>query len=170
MKIGTYPFFLILFLFSCQTAQIEQEEVQQYSHWIGDIPYDVELDERTFQLCDSINVVHRRNALTYKGGKSKFKEEFLNQFQFEQEFEPFTGYVMIRFLINCKEEFGRFRVQTMEQDFSLKECPEELTNHLLDITKTLKSWDRRYAKDESSDCSKYLNFKIQDGRIENILH
>jgi len=170
MKIGSYPFLFLLLFFSCQTAQLEQESIQKYSHWIGDIHYDAELDESTFQLCNSTKVVHRRNALTYEGGRSIIKEQCLDLFQFQEAFASFGGYIMIRFLINCEGTIGRFRVQTMEQDFSLKECPEELKNHLLEIVKSLKEWKPNYAKDEEADFSKYLNFKIKNGRIENILH
>lgn len=170
MKVGIYSLFSIVFLFSCQTAQLEQEVIQEYSHWIGDIPYDAELDESNFQLCDSTSVVHRRNALTYEGGRAIVKERCLALFQYQEAFSSFSGYIMIRFLINCEGETGRFRVQTMEQDFSLKECPEELKGHLLEIVKTLKDWRPNYARDEEADFSKYLNFKMKNGQIENILH
>jgi len=170
MKFYFTVFSFIVLLFACQPVLIEKEAPKIYSHWIGDILFDAQLDESDFQLCDSTKIVHRRNALSYEKGKQVFKEICLDRFQFQPEFAEFTGYIMIRFLINCNGQTGRFRAESLAPDFSLREAPEGLTNHLLEISRGLKRWNRNRVADENADCSKYLNFKIKNGKIENILH
>lgn len=170
MKIYTY-LALFLFLFSnCKSTSKKNSEAKKYSHWVGDIHFDANLDNEKLLLCDSTHVIHRRNGLTYPGGKDAIKNECLKKYKYLPENKSFSGYIMVRFIINCKKETGRFRIQPMDFDFSLTECPNNLKEQLLSIVKGLKEWESASEKDKGSDFSKYLNFKIQNGQIENILH
>jgi len=154
----------------CQGLSEAVMEAEKPSHWVGDIHFDSKSDDVNFTLCDSTNIIHRRNALNYPGGKEAIKKECLERFKFQSSFESFSGFIMIRFIINCKNKKGRYRVQSLDFDFSLKECPVELKEHLLSIVKGLNGWTPRLEKDAGADFSKYLNFKIENGKIENIRH
>ena len=61
-------------------------------------------------------------------------------------------------------------METMNLDFSAITIPEKLPNHLLSIVQNLEKWQRTDMYTEEVDCSKLLNFKIVDGKIENIIH
>lgn len=168
MKAHQYLWLLLVTLpFSCSTGS---QETTTYSRWVGDIPFDKNKDDSSFKLCNEDNVVHSRHALDYDGGKNAIKEACLNAFQFQESFAAFSGYIVIRFIRNCEGETGRFRVQTLDEHFASQDCPKALEEHLLGIVKTLKNWKYARLKDESFDCSKYLNFKINNGKIDNILH
>ena len=169
IKIYTLLFVFSLFVLGCKEVNKKTTAAKKYSHWVGDIHFDSQVDDPDFLLCDSSNVIHRRNGLKYPGGKEAIKNECLKKYNFKPTFNSFSGYMMVRFIINCKNEKGRLRVQPLDFDFSIKESSPELKEHLLAIIKELNGWEAASVNDEGSDFSKYLNFKIENGQIENIL-
>lgn len=156
--------------FGCTKSSEKITETEVPSHWVGDIHFDSKKDKPDFSLCDSTNIIHRRNGLNYPGGKEAIKKECLNKFQFQTEFKSFSGYIMVRFLMNCKNKTGRYRAAALDFNFSEKNCPPKLKEHLVSIVKELTEWKPSSEKNGNSDFSKYLNFKIKNGQIENILH
>lgn len=171
MKTHAYLVLIFCIFSGCKTSIEKISATKEPSHWVGDIPFNPKTDDPTFILCDSTNIIHRRNGLNYPGGKEAFKNECLKKFQPRPAFQNFSGYVMIRFLISCeKQKTNRYRAQSLDYDFSLKKSPPELEEHLISIVKDLDKWAPRLEKDSGSDFSKYLNFKIKNGQIENILH
>lgn len=169
MKICPSVILLLLLLSNCNYINNKASEADEPHYWVGDIPYDPNTDNSNFTLCDPTQVIHRRNGLTFPGGKIAIKKQCLENYKSKSIFQSFNGYIMVRFIINCKKETDRFRVQVLDYDFSIKECPNELTEHILSIVKGLQGWEPVLQKDSGSDFSKYLNFKIKDGQIENIL-
>ncbi len=171
-QIGVFVFLIsfITLLPNCKNVGNALEVSHAYPHWVGDIAYDPAIDSRQFQLCDSSMVIHRRNALRYRGGKSAIEAFCRDRFKYESHFKSFSGYIVVRFLLNCKMERGRFRSRSLGLDFSPKDCPVKLQNHIMDVVKQLDEWYHTSQNDTNSDCSKYLNFKIDHGKIEAILH
>lgn len=136
---------------------------------VGTILFDQAIDDSSFALCDSSRIFSGRNAIMFGDTKEAIEQECMKNFEFEPEFESFSGFVVVRFVVNCNAETGRFRAQTLDFDFSKKECPPELVSHLLGIVKGLKNWNQTRFATEGSDYSKYINFKIINGKIETVL-
>lgn len=154
---------------NCTSTGRTENAAKTYGHDIGDILFDSHLDDVDFQLCDSINISTSRRGLIYSGGNGSVKNACIQNFEYNPSFESFSGFVTIRFIVNCKLQSDRFRAQSMDFDFSEKECPIELQKHLLQIVSELEEWRPSSPKHASLDHAKYLNFKIENGRIKNVL-
>ncbi|MEM6525474.1 MAG: hypothetical protein AAGF85_09360 [Bacteroidota bacterium] len=169
MKPNGHLLLVALVAWGCQGNINETDSKETYSHDIGDIPFDRTVDDPSFKLCDSTKIVTRRKALAYKGDRSKIVSACLKRFTFKPEFESFNGYVTIRFIVNCQNQAGRFRAESLDWNFSHKACPESLKKHVIEIIQNLEGWSHAYSQDTHLDLVKFINFKIVNGRIENVL-
>lgn len=149
--------------------QMDEKPIKVYSHDLGDIPHDPALDSDSFRLCDPGRTMQGRSRLRYPGGREELEKVCLAQFQEDPDFESFTGYVTVRFMMNCKHETGRFRSLSVGLDFSPIDCPAELKDHLIHITRGLDEWKKSDRHGEQAEYSKYINFKIENGRIQHVL-
>ncbi len=166
----------LMFITSCSNSEIESSTTislkktkRQYPHDLGDIAHDPSLDKDLFVLCDSTRTIQGRSNLLYPGGVEAIEKICLSQFEYNPTFEGYTGYVTIRFMINCENETGRFRAHTLNLDFSPNECPDELKDQLLAITRNLKGWEKSTSFPPTTEYSKYINFKIDHGKLEHAL-
>jgi len=80
-----------------------------------------------------------------------------------------SGMIRIRFLINCKGETGRFRLVEAGYDYKEKQFDPYITDQLIKITKSLKGWKILSDKFGPKDYYQYLIFKIDAGKITEIL-
>lgn len=82
-----------------------------------------------------------------------------------------SGYITIRFIVNCKGEAGRFRVIQMDKDYQLTSFSEELVLQLYNITTSLKGWEIFTSENNnySYDYIRYLTFKIEKGELKDIM-
>jgi len=168
VKIAFY-LFLIQLLFACAKRQDQKLSTNSYSHDVGDILFDAVLDDPAFLLCDSTKIITSRSALAYQGNRSAIAQVVKNQFILQPEYSTFSGFIVVRFIVNCKDQPGRFRLETLGMDFQRNECPKALTKHILSIIQELYAWSHympRYAK---YDCAKFLNLKIVDGKIMDVI-
>jgi len=147
MKIYFNLILFALFLHSCNSSNIEVSPPKKYNDSVG-----------------------QRTGLSYLGGNEVILEEYLDKFKTRSSYTSFTGYVVIRFIMNCKNETGRFRVESLANDFSLQKCPAGMQEDLLAIAKNLRGWQHAPSKDASFDYTKYINIKITNGKVIEILH
>lgn len=169
MKLKSHFLLVALIVWGCHENIDETHSKETYSHDVGDIPFDPTIDDPTFKLCDSTKIVTRRKALAYKGDRSKIASACLERFVFKPEFESFNGYVTVRFIVNCQNQSARFRAESLDWNFSNKECPENLKKHLIEIIQSLQGWSHAYSQDAHLDLVKFINFKIVNGKIAKVL-
>ncbi|MFK7952973.1 MAG: hypothetical protein AB8B73_09020 [Ekhidna sp.] len=160
---------LSFLMLGCSSKETHKKPADKYSHDIGDILFNPDLDNPNFKICDSTNISTSRRGLIYLGGNGSVENAIKQSFVFEPSFQSFNGFITIRFIVNCELESDRFRAESMDYYFVEKDCPKELENHLLQITRGLDEWTYSSPKHEVLDHAKYLNFKIKEGRIENVL-
>lgn len=141
---------------------------------VGDIPFDPELDTADFTICNEANMEQsyaRRSddePTTYEGEKRGLERDILSKYQMEDILGE-DGYITVRFVVNCKGDTGKFRVEEMGFDYRVKQFDQRITSQLLDIVKKLDGWVPRKRKDRTLDTFQYLTFKIQKGQIVKIL-
>ncbi|RKE92009.1 hypothetical protein [Ichthyenterobacterium magnum] len=154
---------LVTFLFNCnETIETKKE----YKNQIGDTSFNPNLDNPKFKFCDSTKVLHNRSRISYTGGERALESELLKRFKFKPEYKSFNGYFIIRFAVNCKNETGRFRMQILDSNFSLTECPKELEEHILAITKELKHWNHAVLEGKDYDCYRFISIKLINGKVQ----
>jgi|SRR6478609_10982791 len=144
----------------------------KYPDHVGDIAFDAKFDDPTFKICSEHSVHHQYynfgKGVQYKGEKpaieKHFKEVYSNKMQGE------TGYITIRFVVNCDGKTGRFRVQEMNNNYESKIFNKSLVARLLTLTKQLNGWIIGIdSNNKKVDYYQYLTFKIENGKLLEIL-
>lgn len=146
------------------------EKINEPLRHVGDILFDPKIDTTSFQPCNE-NLIFQYynfyNAIQYDGEKAKILREFKSKF--ETTAKEDSGYVTIRFIVNCDGQTGWFRITTMDQDYKPKSLSNKLTHQLLQLTKELDGWIPGEFNGEKFDYYQSLTFKIFNGQIENIM-
>jgi len=168
MRQGTLIFILLTTLYSCGQTQ---EKKTDYPLQVGDIYFNSKVDDPNFKLCDEDRVFQYYNfgkGLLYKGEKIKLIEHFTNGLKVKEQKDE-TGFLTIRFIVNCEGKSGRYRVQGMDNDYKEKKFNENLTNKLLSLTKQLDGWIVGEYEGKAYDYYQYLTFKIEKGKLIEIM-
>jgi hypothetical protein len=144
MKI-TIKLFLLYFLTSCSSGNSE------------------------FKLCSGIKRPYYFPTLEYKGDFYKIKNHFFNNYTTIQ-LPNNNGIVKIRFHVNCKGETGNFFTDTYSLDYKKTTINKDITEQLLNLTKSLKDWiPARNEEGENINSHKFFAFKIIKGDLIDIL-
>lgn len=143
---------------------------QTYLDQVGDIKFDEKIDDPQFKTCNKFIFQYYNfgKGLQYQGEKVKIIESFKG-FKETNSTED-SGYVTIRFIVNCEGKTGMFRIQEMNDNYEPKKFSENLKTQLLKITQSLNGWI--IPMDESGsklDYYQYLTFKLESGRIIEIM-
>jgi hypothetical protein len=158
---------LLSALFACAQNNSNKDV---YPKNVGDIAFDPDVDDPNFKPCDEKQVFQYYNfgkGLQYKGEKPELVAHF-KKFK-EINSKGATGFITIRFIVNCEGKTGRFRIQEMSNDYVVKSFGKEITDQLLSLTKSLDGWIAATNKERNFDYYQYLTFKIEDGRLIEIM-
>jgi len=136
---------------------------------VGDLKFDPKTDDPHFQICypDYINQYYGMGT-GYKGGKKEIRNYFREHFKYEPSFSTISGYVTIRFIINCKGQTGWFRIKQVDQHYQKANFNKKMVNQLLDLTKKLNGWIPGKIDEKNYDTYYYLNFKLLNGHLKDI--
>lgn len=160
---------LLLPLFSF--SQEENKTNSAYPNMVGDIEYNKEIDKENFKLCFEKHIFQYFNnsgGVEYVGEKLAIEKEFFSKYKSEN-LKGETGLIRIRFVVNCKGETDRFRLISMDENYSEKIFPKSITEQLLTISKNLNGWKVKKYKETEIDYYQYLIFKIENGQLKEIL-
>lgn len=160
-------FFLFLLSFSAVFAQ------QSAKPEVGNIVFNARTDKSTFSLCylayqNEYYVFGNRDNL-YRGGKKAIRQYFSEKFVPVPEAEQESGWLTIRFMVNCKGETDRFRVSGMDTEFNPKTFAESLSQQLLTLAKAMDGWQPAFWEGQPYDYYFFLSFKIRNGKLDDIL-
>ena len=170
---STYKFWKI-FLGICFVGLLSQcqpsQEKKEYPRHVGDIAFDAGLDDPNFKVCNEALIFQYynfSNGLQYRGEKTAIYNAF-STYQVDTIPDQ-NGYVTIRFVVNCEGETGRFRIETMNNDYEAFQFNRDIVRQLKEVTRSLSGWEIAVYDGEPKDYYQYLTFKIQNGQIVNIL-
>lgn len=152
---------------SCSEAKGQKE----YFNDLGEITFNEKLDDINFKVChEDITLPFNfgRVGLVYEGEKKRLVKIIKSKFNYP-ETNGQTGFITIRFLINCEGKAGRFRMTEMGLDLNTKEFDKDISNQILGITKSLDGWKAFESNGNTWDYQQYLIFKIVDGKLKKIL-
>ena len=163
------PFLLV---FSCNSAGDSTQAKNQnvYQNTVGDIPFDRNMDDPDFTLCRPyfISPQYYWDKFNYGGEMSAIKTEFEEKYDFPKSTGQ-TGFLTVRFIVNCKGRTGRFRTFSVNSNLKEYSFKKEITNKLLEITRSLTEWKIQVSDGGlPRDYYQYLTFKLVDGRIQEI--
>lgn len=162
---------LILLLPLFTNCQTEKNVVSKYPANVGDITFDEKLDDPQFKRClderYSFQYYNDSKGLQYKGEKIEIERK-LEAIHLKSNPNS-NGYITIRFVVNCEGQTGMFRVQQMNENYEEIAFDNKLTNQLLDFTKKLEGWIPKEYQGKKLDYYQYLTFKIENGKVSEIL-
>lgn len=168
MRVTIIVTLVAMLMLSCQSK--DASDSVDYPNQFGEIPFDPATDDSSFELCDSTQLVHSRTSLSYVGGRIRIEEIAKEKFAQHGKAFDYNGYVLARFLVNCNGVVGRLRFEYLDDGFNEQKCPEGLAALIKASVEALDEWTIVTPANKGKDHSKYLNFKIQNGQIDAIIH
>ena len=146
-------------------------QTSNYAKMTGDIQFDEQLDKKDFKLYNEKYIFQYFNdseGLSYEGEKLAIEQVFFERYK-AVVLEKESGFIRIRFVVNCKGETDRFRILASDESFQERIFDNKITEQILQITKELKGWKPKKYQGMLCDYYQYLIFKIDNGQIKEIL-
>ena len=146
--VALIPISLFYFSYKTKVGRIDKKEI---------------IDQDTsFEPCSSTIHEYYGSKAGYKTeryGIRKVISEPINQLNFPN----FSGNINIRFVINCKNEIGYFRIKTVDQDYKKVEISTDLQKKIVAIIQQLKDWNGK-----NVDSYYQIQIKLKNGKVEDI--
>jgi len=122
-----------------------------------------------FEVCNEQFICQYYNPerATYSEGKNGLRNFVLSNYKNNSYTD--SGYLNIRFVINCKGEAGRYIIHENNLDLEPQVFNKDLVSQLFKITSKLKKWNPNYVRDEYRDSYIYISYRIENGNITEIL-
>ncbi len=158
---------LLLAIVSCQNTHNQKSA---YPNHVGDIAFDENIDDPNFKICLNGRIPQYYEfgkSLQCKGEKPAIDKHFeilkLNETTVE------SGYITIRFIVNCEGKTGRYRIEEMNNDYQPISFDKKLVEKILTLTKELSGWIVGGNPEQPVDYYQYLTFKIEEGKLIEIM-
>lgn len=162
-------FFFLALLSACHHSKKVSEAGSNYPNNVGDIQPDPMLDDTSFQACRESNIPQYYSVNgRFEGEKPAIERYFRENYRKQKAWSKENGYITIRFVVNCKGETGRFRIQEMSADYQSGQFPKALSNHLLELCKKMDGWHPGKSETRTYDYYQYLCFTMSKGEILRI--
>jgi len=145
--------------------------INNYTDHVGLIAKPLFGDEEGFEPCFEEKIFpyyYRRSPAAYKYGKDALRKYVFARYS-DKGVVNQSGYITIRFIINCTGEAGRYEMLQTGMDFKKKKFNPLISDQLLEICKSLGEWKPIEFYGDRYDSFYYLSFKIVNGRLEEIL-
>lgn len=153
---------ILIIVISCKQ---KQDNHKKYPQQIGDTEFIQGIDNPNFTFCNPVNILHSGSRIYFKGGYKNFENQLIKAYQFEKDFEKFTGYFVIRFAVNCKNEIDRFRCEISDENFEKTAYPQKLEEHIISIFKNIKGWQHPVIDNQDYDGYTFVSIKFINGKI-----
>lgn len=127
------------------------------------------LRSKGFSICNENFILQYYNPerATYSQGKNKLRSFILSNYKNKNYTD--SGYLNIRFIINCKGEAGCYVIHENDLNLKPKKFSGDLKNQLFELTTQLKKWNPNYYNNEYRDSYMYLSYRIENGEITEII-
>jgi hypothetical protein len=172
-KIKSWLLFLMVVSGSTVFAQSSEPiytGVDSFPLNTGDIAFNGAFDDSTFIVCNPKVVFQYYNTDSYyKQHKREIEHYFKSHYHSTVQTDGETGYLTIRFIINCSGQTGRFRVYELDANYLPVKFDTGITSQLLKLTKELRGWQPAEYKNKIYDSYQYITFKLKKGAIACVL-
>lgn len=140
----------------------------KYTKRIAYINADTTLFSIGFETCrDYIFDYYNPERARYSEGKNALRKFILENFNTNDYTD--SGYLNIRFVINCKGETGRYVLHENDLNLVPKRFDPKLKEQLLKLTVALKNWNPNVINGNKVDSYMYISYRIEDGKITEII-
>lgn len=161
---------LYIFLI-CTFCSCDYYLINPHKNQVGVIEEGSFWEEDEFELCYKEKIFPGYYGRT-NSGFSKSRDTLNNYFNTHFDNNGFTnatGYITVRFIINCKGETGRYEIKEVGPDFKKTKFNKYLTEHILDLVKNLETWTAVRFQGYDYDSFYHITFKLENGELVEIL-
>lgn len=142
------PISVFYFSLKSKVGKIEQSEI---------------IDKNTaFKPCSSNIYEYYNHDIQYKTERYGLRKIILQPIS-SLNYPDFSGIINVRFIINCKNEIGYFKISSTNKNYKEVKIKEELQKQIITIIKKLNDWDSK-----NYDSYYQIQIKIKDGKVEDI--
>jgi hypothetical protein len=162
---------LSVFLVTLCCCAKRTEIHSQIPNQVGDTFFDKDLDDPHFKVCNPERVYQYYNfskGLQYTGEKTTINNHFRTGFKPKERYSD-SGFLTIRFIVNCEGKTGWFRVQGMDNAYHKKNFTPSLVDEILTLTKKLDGWIPGDIENTRVGYYQYLTFKFENGNLIEIM-
>lgn len=140
---------------------------EAYQHDAGYIELQNARFVEGFNLCENGRLVGYYSSAApeiYKGSKYTFRQYIVGNFTITS---AISGYLDLRFHINCRGEVGNVEVNELDSDLRPAKLGDRLVEQLVKLSIRNENWQ---IKSSSTDnYYMYLIYKIENGAVSEIL-
>lgn len=107
---------------------------------------------------------------SYEGGLWAIKKIAEREYIVPDKIKIGSGYLTVRFVVNCRGETGLFEIMECDKAFNKIEFDREVKDQILAIAKNLSEWIPGKLQDGTMvDSYKFLTFILKEGLILDIV-
>ena len=141
----------------------------KYQHIVGYIEPETALFGRDFEVCDENRIAQYYNPerASYSEGKNGLRKYILSNYKNKGYVD--SGYLNIRFVINCRGEAGRYVIHENNLDLEPTEFDNDIVDQIFNLTRQLKKWNPVHHRGRKWDSYMYISYRIENGEIVEIL-
>ncbi len=163
--IGLMICFLVMLFCSC-----DYYIINDYKDHIG-VVKESEYETGDFSPCFPEKIFpyyYGRETAGFKEGKDSLRQ-YIRMGYNNQGIENGSGYITIRFIINCKGQAGLYELRQVGLDFKPKKFNPAIVEQIEELVMGIDAWQAIEFYGDRYDSFYHLSFKIRDGEIEEIL-
>ena len=167
-------FFLfgILLFASCKNVGDKKPkplEFPEYTHNVEYIDSTKARLSKGFKVCNENFIAQYYNPekATYSKTKKGLRDFILSNY--ENRGYTDSGYLNIRFVINCEGSAGRYDIHENKLDMETTPLYTDMVEHIFELTAQLKQWNPNVIRGNIWDSYMYLSYRIENGEITEIL-
>jgi len=161
--------YLLLLTILCATS-CDYYVINPHKHQVGHISQGQYTDNPDFKLCykEVLWPGHFDKEVGFKYGIDSLRRYFYKNYD-HQGITDQSGYITIRFVVNCEGKVGLFEVRKIGADYKPKDFHPELVDQLVNLTRALNEWNAFDFNDFQYDSFTHITFKIDNGELSEIL-
>mgnify|MGYP001793618642 CR=1 FL=1 len=149
-------------------GKFEVDETK-YAHNVEYIDPEEAFSDVGFEVCDEERIAQYYNPkrASYSKGKNGLRNFILSNY--ENKGYTDSGYLNIRFIINCEGKAGRYIIHENNLDLEPTDLDDAMVEQIFKLTQKLEQWNPVFFRDKPWDAYMYLSYRIEHGEIIEIL-
>ncbi len=157
---------LLLVTIGCCTSFDLHAQVEPSDN-IEDLEFDPEVDDPGFLLCDESNIRPEYGMGTdVRSERIALKEFFLDFYTYGHLYRHVSGYVRIRYIVNCNGLTGRFRVNHYDKNYRPADFGKLISLQFVNQLHQFDGWSA--AQTSSVDSYDELTLQFEEGRLVKV--